>query len=283
MSAARVSLRSSSKGQWIVECFYVFADKIGTVFGADQQPYTEGDYLPCWTNSCKTYQVLGKLPEILWKQRKITTAEYEKLLFLSRDGVISRQRNLAACREQEESAALKAAMEDRVLRIRSNPQLYKPFAEVPEAQEWLKLFQQDALRYPILIVLAPSRAGKTEWAKSLFQQPLELKIGTLEFFPETMRQFKRGFHDGLVLDDVRDLQFLVNHQEKLQGKYDSLIDVGSTAGGTCAYHRNLFGVPEVATVNNSTKNLEYLDSHDWLANPGNRVLVKLSPNSEFGS
>ena len=37
-----------------------------------------------------------------------------------------------------------------------------------------------------------------------------------------MRQFQRGVHDGLVLDDVRDLDFLVSHQEKLQGKHDSL-------------------------------------------------------------
>ena len=71
-----------------------------------------------------------------------------------------------------------------------------------------------------------------------------------------MRQFKRGHHDGLVLDDVRDLQFLVNHQEKLQGKYDCLVEFGSTAGGTCAYHRDLFGVPVVATINFSTKNLQ---------------------------
>lgn len=261
--------------------FYVFADKIGTVFGSDQKPFTEGNYLPCWTFCEKTYQVLGKWPETLWKQRKISSAVYEELLFLTRDGVVSRRRNLQACLEQEECLNLKAAIEERVLRIRSNSDLYKAFPEVPEAKSWLQLFQQDALRYPIMVVLGPSRSGKTEWAKSLFKRPLELKIGALEFFPETMRQFKRGFHDGLVLDDVRDLQFLVDHQEKLQGKYDCPVEFGSTAGGTCAYHRDLFGVPVVATVNFSTKNLQYLDFHDWLANPGNRVLVQLQINSEF--
>ena len=255
--------------------FYVFADKIGTVFGSDALPLTTGNYLPCWVSCEKTYQVLGKWPETLWKQRKISSATYERLLFLSRDGVVSRKRNLEACQEHEEAAALKLAVEERSARIRSNPQLYQPFAKVPQAEEWLKLFAVDALRYPIMVVLGPSRAGKTEWAKSLFKNPLELKIGTLEFFPDAMRSFKRNVHDGLVLDDVRDLQFLVNHQEKLQGKYDCLVEFGSTAGGTCAYHRDLFGVPVVATVNFSTKHLEYLDCHDWLANPGNRVLVSL--------
>ena len=255
--------------------FYVFADKIGTVFGCDGLPCTQGNYLPCWARCDKTYQVLGKWPETLWKQRKVTSATYEKLVIRTRDGVVSRKRNLEACREHEEAAASQLAVAERVARIRSNPSLYQPFARVPDAEEWLKLFEVDALRYPILVVLGPSRAGKTEWAKSLFKHPLELKIWTLEFFPDSMRQFKRGVHDGLVLDDVRDLVFLVNHQEKLQGKYDCLVEFGSTAGGTCAYHRDLFGVPVVATVNYSTKHLEYLESHDWLANPGNRVVVTL--------
>ena len=256
--------------------FYVFADKIGTLFGKDGLPFTEGNYLPCWVRCEKTYQVLGKWPETLWKQRKISSATYEKLLYLTRDGVLSRKRNLDACKDHEDSAALTLAMAERVQRIRSNPSLFRPFPKVPDAEAWLKLFQADALRYPILVVLGPSRAGKTEWAKSLFKRPLELKIGTLEFFPETMRHFQRAVHDGLVLDDVRDLNFLVSHQEKLQGKYDALVEFGSTAGGTCAYHRDLFGVPVVATVNYSTKNLDYLENHDWLANPGNRVVVVLS-------
>ena len=81
-------------------------------------------------------------------------------------------------------------------------------------------------------------------------------------------------NDGLVLDDVRDLQFIVDNQDKLQGKYDCLVEFGSTAGGTCAYHLDLYGVPVVVTINFSTKNLQYLESHDWLSNPGNRVLVQ---------
>ena len=80
------------------------------------------------------------------------------------------------------------------------------------------------------------------------------------------------------MDDVRDLQFVAEHQDKLQGKYDSLIEFGSTAGGTCAYHLDLFCVPVVVTVNESTKTLSYLESHDWLGNPGNRVIVQMSEN-----
>ena len=44
-------------------------------------------------------------------------------------------------------------------------------------------------------------------------------------------------HDGLVLDDVRDLEFVTNNQHCLQGKYDAAVEFASTAGGTCAYQK----------------------------------------------
>ena len=67
--------------------------------------------------------------------------------------------------------------------------------------------------------------------------------------------------------------FFVNHQEKLQGKYDYMVEFASTAGGQCAYEHDLFAVPIVATINKTTKNRHLLESDDWLSNPGNRVLL----------
>ena len=62
----------------------------------------------------------------------------------------------------------------------------------PAAQDWLKLFQKDGMRYPLLLLLGASFTGKTEWAKTLFRNPLELKVGSLEHFPEKMRSFAMG-------------------------------------------------------------------------------------------
>ena len=145
------------------------------------------------------------------QQRNISSEEYERLLFQSRDGVVARSRNLQACRKHERAVAAHSAIN------------------------------------------AP---------KSLFKKPLELKIGALQFFPDGLRRFCRNSNDGLVLDDVCDLKFIVDNQDKLQGKYDCLVEFGSTAGGTCAYHLDLYGVSVVVTINFSTKNLQYLESHD---------------------
>ena len=92
-----------------------------------------------------------------------------------------------------------------------------------------------------------------------------------------MRTFSRKQNDGLVLDDVRDLAFLVRHQDKLQGKCDNRVEFASTPGGQCAYSRWLFRVPVVATFNYSTANLDFLETDDFLGTASNRVLVHWPP------
>ena len=74
-------------------------------------------------------------------------------------------------------------MQANARRFRANPALYlQPFPAVRSAQDWLAMFREDRLRYPLLVVLGRSQTGKTEWVKSLFRNPLELKVGALEVF-----------------------------------------------------------------------------------------------------
>ena len=80
-----------------------------------------GRQLPayCWTKAAMTYQVLGKWPETLWKQRKLSTELSDEYLFLTRDGILARKRNLEAVREHEEAAAERALIEANTARLRS--------------------------------------------------------------------------------------------------------------------------------------------------------------------
>ena len=80
-------------------------------------------------------------------------------------------------------------------------------------------------------------SGKTEFAHSLFQNALELKIGPLLYFPDKLRSFDRKLHDGIILDDVRDLSFLTENQDKIQGKYNTQLEFGTTPGGQCKYEK----------------------------------------------
>ncbi|CAE7257144.1 unnamed protein product [Symbiodinium sp. CCMP2592] len=97
-----------------------------------------------------------------------------------------------AVRDHEAALADAALIEATTRRLRSNPPVYQPFPQVPAAQAWLA--------YPVLIVQGPSQTGKTEWVKSLFKEPLELKVGCLDVFPEGMRAFDRKRHVVLLRD-----------------------------------------------------------------------------------
>ena len=97
---------------------------------------------------------------------------------------------------------------------------------------------------------------------------------SLRVHESTSRVFNRKKHDGLVLDDVRDMNFLADNQEKLQGKYDSPIEFASTPGGGCSLSKYLFKVPTIVTVNYSTKNLHDLVTHDWCSRADNLVVVR---------
>ena len=52
------------------------------------------------------------------------------------------------------------------------------------------------------------------------------------------------------------------------------MEFATTPGGTCAYSKYLFAVPIAVTINNSTRNLDFLDTHEWLKHPSNRVLLR---------
>ena len=256
--------------------FYVWANKEGTERDENGGLCVAGNYEPAWTGAKYNYPVAGTWLDKLLKAYKLSLDTYEEYLYLCRDGIPHRKRNLDAVRARRDELALKREIEERTKRIRNSPALYQPFKTVPEAEAWLALFQQEALRRPLLLAHAPSYTGKTEWANSLFKQPLELKVGALTHFPEGMRRFDRSKFDGLVLDDVRDLSFLVEHQEKLQGKYNTEVEFGSTTGGTCAFFRDLYRVPVVVTVNNSTRNLNFLSTNDFLSKKENVHFLSFS-------
>ena len=256
--------------------FYVFADKEGTHRDKAGRICVEGNRFPCWVKRPRVtrYQVPGKWPLSLWQQHKLSHETYEAYLFLCRDNVLARKRNLDAVRLRDEGVAEDAERVATAARVRRRT--FQEFAKVPEVTDWLERFEEEVDRYPFLVLMGPSRCRKTEYAKSLFKAPLELKIGTLDHFPDGMRAFSRKKHDAVVLDDCRDFGFLVRHQEKLQGKSDANIEFASTPGGQLAYSKWLHRVPIVVTANHTTKNPQLLDDDDFLGNGDNRVLIRRS-------
>ena len=168
--------------------FYVWAEKTSSVYDDQGRPCTAGNYAPAWTDEVRTYAVLGKWLDSLFRSRKISLDVYEKYIYLARDGVVFRIKNVEAIREEEARVARQRTFAERTKRIRMNAELYKSYPPVPAASMWLSKYAVDWLRYPILVVIGPSFSGKTEWAKSLFTCPLECKIGGRRLVPARVRR-----------------------------------------------------------------------------------------------
>ena len=254
--------------------FYVWANKRGTVVDLSGNLCRAGNSEPAWAKEFGSdlrsrgkvthkYKVSGEWARKLWQEYKLTDDVFEEYLYLCKDKLAANKRNFELFRTWKRERELADRVQERTARIKANPNLYQPFGRVPEAEEWLALFQEDALRYPVLVVHAPSRAGKSEWAASLFKSPLYLEVGASGMWPAGMKKLDRNLHDGLVLDDVRDLDFLARNQEKLQGKYNRLVELFNTPGGELAVSLDLFRLPMVFTINDSTENLEHLRTHDF--------------------
>ena len=251
--------------------FYCFADKIGTVFDSDAKACTDGNYFPAWVNGpCFSYVVDWHWPHSLFKAYKLSLDVYESYIYLCREGVLPKIRNLQAVREREKVLQEAQEMKEVTKRIRST----YSFPQIPEVTAWLSKFEVEKDRYPFLVLLAPSYTGKTEYANSLFKHPLEIKIGSLQHFPDGLRQFDRSKHDAIIMDDVRDMSFIVQHQDKLQGKPHVRIEFASTPGGQCCFSLWLWKIPLVFTANLSTSGLALLETDDFLGNERNRVVVR---------
>ena len=263
--------------------FYVWADKIGTCVGEDGVPCRWGNYGPVWTKLRMTYQVLGLWPEKLWKCRKLTHEKYLEYLQLSRDGIPARRRNYQEVLEAERQRADDLEMERTVKRIHANPVLHTPFRKFIEIDAWWQAFSEDQKRYPMLIIVAASFMGKTEFAVSLFKSPLLIEIGKLEHFPNSLRAYDRRVHDGIVVDDVRDMKFVTDHQHVFQSKYSKRTEFASSPCGTQAFNLYLFKTPWVVTANMSTKNLHFLETNDFLSKASNRTLLRLTESPFVGA
>ena len=249
---------------------HVYANKIGTVQDTNGLPIYWGNYGPDWCSSTKYhFQVNARWPENLWRRHKLEHDQWDEYIELCRDGVQSRQNNLKRVREAEEKRANAAEREENMKAFRTDPEKNRPFKQFPEIEAWRAIMAEERMRYPILVIIADTNLGKTQLAKSLYPDPLTLDIGPLMFFPDRMRLFNRKKHGAIVLDDVRDMKFLTDHQHILQSRRDDdEITFASTAGGTCEYSKYFFRVPFIVTANPSTENLRDAPSQDLFSQVG---------------
>ena len=121
--------------------FYVFADKKGTVKGADGKPIWAGNYAPAWVEGVQaTYAVMKEWPQTLWTQYKLEREQYEEYLYRCRGNIGAHKRAFDDYCAWEDGRAEEAEIEAVSKRIKSNTDLYQPFRTHAESTTWLKRF-----------------------------------------------------------------------------------------------------------------------------------------------
>ena len=181
-------------------------------------------------------------------------------------------RNLDRVRAAE--AARKLAEEKAAVRKELRAK-QRPFTYDPAITEWKKQYEECEMRYNMLIVRGASRIGKTQMAQSIFPNTLVTTVnGAGE--PD-LREFKRGFHQAVVLDQVNDLQFILNNRAVLQANAEDQY-LGVTQSHNFSYEVWLHRIPIILTVDLEV-NMEEFKKSDWLEH--NCVLVNLGRTKTY--
>ena len=80
--------------------FYVCANKKGTKLDEQGDECTVGNYMPAWVSAAGVfkYRAQGRWAENFWKQYKLDDQVFDPYIYLTRDNVLARRRNLDACK-----------------------------------------------------------------------------------------------------------------------------------------------------------------------------------------
>ena len=123
--------------------------------------------------------------------------------------------------------------------------LLAPSKAFPQVQAWESQFLSVAPRNTILVLHADSRAGKTTFAESLFDNPLVVTVEDRAFLD--LKDFDRAKHDGIVLDNVNSFAQLQRWRAVLQCRNVKTFG-GNSPTQRYAYPQHMFLTPVVATV-----------------------------------
>ena len=223
--------------------FYVWADKVGTVFVK-----TSG-YEP-WVH----YVVKGWWIDQLWTQHKLARSVYVEYAAKVRLGFLTRLRQAEAVVEREKLALLQE--KQRIVATRLAP-LRKNFRMevVQRLVPWAEQYQLDLERFKFLVLRGGSRAGKSTLGKSmdkLFQFGLPYVQTVQNAETAALKGFDPENHGYIVFDNVNNMKFILDQRALFQANND-IHTLGESKTGIYSYMVWLYRVPIVVTVDLSAK------------------------------
>eukprot|EP00973_Karenia_brevis_P084420 11715477-Karenia_brevis.AAC.1 len=125
--------------------------------------------------------------------------------------------------DEKKAALMKHVAHEEMAAQQASP--LQPVIHFPKVETFTDFFREAAWRRPMLVIIGSTNTGKSELAKVVLQkvgkvlglsEHLELTVETDNLLD--LSQFDVTRHAGVVLDGVRNVEFLIENRESLQGR-----------------------------------------------------------------
>jgi hypothetical protein len=185
----------------------------------------------------------------LYRKRKIDAEVAKEDLSICRDPAAPRLHAAVSWFEQQESERRFREWEFQVASIIEAS--LRPFRVLPRVVEWQAQFRVDqlALRYQCLALIGPSRAGKTNFALSLFgrRKSLVVNCQCLGGNLPDIRRLDVAYHEAIVWDECDPRQILNNKVVFQSGPFG--VTLAQSACNAHAYVKYLHRVAHIVCAN----------------------------------
>lgn len=146
----------------------------------------------------------------------------------------------------------------------------KPFRVINKVVEWQKQYiDPSELRYDFLVLVGPTKSGKSEFARSLFKNPFEMKTNIV------WQGYNSIEHDGIILHDVQNVfRYILNNRELFQA--NGVHATGASATNCYIYNVDVLAVP-IVIVTNRDGLIEH--KNEWIQ--GNSITYQLGEDEKL--
>ena len=231
--------------------YYVAIMKRGTL-AANTNYHAWTDYFP------KPSWVTG-----WWNQHKLTHEQYLRESVLFRTGHRARQAEVDAVMEAERRQYLKRRHEEAMTVLQARRREFKP--KPLQVRRWLAAFGVPDWRYAMLVLVGPSKMGKSEWAKDMRGPQKTLLVDCQNALHPDLAEFDPLRHEAVVLDEISGADFVIRNKKLLQGHVDGA-RLGQSPTQRYAYDISLWRVPIILTCNHWDPEVDVMRPSDrhWL-------------------
>ena len=241
--------------------FYCVVPKTGQIWSAgSRRPF-------------KDFLVDGKWVMNLLQAEKISPSEAREHILRCGAGARRHLDDIALAEKELERKIIEADRQ-RVL-AKLQPEV-KPFREIPEVEEWKSQYSTDLMRYKFLVLVGPSRMGKTQYARSLVEPAASeiYEVNCSSGKEPDMRSFVWSRHKLILFDESHPA--MVTQQRLLFQAGTSYLQLGSSATNCHSYSVYVHRTPMVLCTNSWQQEVRDLvqEDREWLE--ANAVVVNIT-------